>query len=340
MIYFFATILFIFILALLIRVSSYIGFIDMPSNRKIHHYNTPLVGGLSIYITLFSLSFVVSNENLDFIILYSSCLIVLLGIIDDRFQISPYLRLIFQIIIISFVIGNGIHIYDLGKYSYFTDFDLGMYKIFLTFFSVLCLINAFNFIDGLDGLASGLAITSLLTFLLFSYYFNDQNFNIYVNDLVYIFIFLLILFFITNITNFKIFKSFLGDAGSTLIGFFISWVLIFYTMPEIRFFHPCLAVWCITLPIFEFLAVIIRRLILKKNPFSPDHLHIHFLMLDLGISRLNTLFILLFISLIFNLLGLTIYLFLGPAFNILLYVILFIIYYYITSLFVNKKNIS
>ena len=101
MIYFITPILFIFILALLIRVSAYIGFIDIPSKRKVHHYNTPLVGGLSIYITLFSLSFVVSNENFDFIILYSSCLIVLLGIIDDRFQISPYLRLIFQIIIIS-----------------------------------------------------------------------------------------------------------------------------------------------------------------------------------------------------------------------------------------------
>lgn len=339
MIYFIATILFFFILALLIRVSVYLGFIDMPSKRKIHHYNTPLVGGLSIYITLFFLSFFVPNDNFNFIILYSASLIVLLGIIDDRFQISPYLRLIFQIIIISFVIGNGIHIYDLGKYSYFMNFDLGMFKIFLTFFSVLCLINAFNFIDGLDGLASGLAITSLLTFVLFAYCFNDQNLNIYVDELVYIFIFLLILFFITNITNYKIFKSFLGDAGSTLIGFFISWILIYYTLPEIRFFHPCLAVWCITLPIYEFLAVIIRRLILKKNPFSPDHLHIHFLMLDLGISRLNTLFILLFISLIFNLLGLAIYFFLGPTFNILLYAVLFMIYYSTISLFVIKKNI-
>ena len=110
MIYFTATILFFFILTLLIRFSVHFGFIDIPSKRKIHHYNTPLVGGLSIYITLFFLSFFVSNDNFDFIILYSSSLIVLLGIIDDRFQISPYLRLIFQIIIISFIIGNGIHI--------------------------------------------------------------------------------------------------------------------------------------------------------------------------------------------------------------------------------------
>ena len=334
MIYISSVIIFFLLLFFFIKIANIINLIDYPDKRKKHEIKTPLVGGLSIFITLFIL-FIIS-DNLEFfnIIILSTFLILLIGFFDDKYQLSAYLRLIFQLIIISLIVSSGTHIYDLGKYYKFSQIELGVFKIFLTFLAVMCLTNAFNFIDGLDGLASGLGIISISSFLFFNYFLSDYLIE---NALIYIFILNLSLFFITNIFNYNPLKSFLGDAGSTSIGFFISWILIFYTMPENRIIHPVLTIWCITLPIYEFLAVILRRIFLNKNPFSPDNLHIHHKLISIGFSKYLALTLLLCLALFFNLLGLVIFEIFGPSMTLISYVILFIFYYIFCEKILKSK---
>ena len=86
----------------------------------------------------------------------------------------------------------------------------------------------------------------------------------------------------------------------------------YYTHPDTRAFHPVLAIWIVSLPMYDLLAVILRRTLIKKNPFSPDKKHIHHILLNQGFSSTTVLLILLILSLITNISGFSIFLFYGP----------------------------
>ena len=96
------------------------------------------------------------------IIIFASLIILIIGVLDDLYQIGIISRIISQIISCLIVIGSGLSIVDIGDYSMFQEFELGMFGILLTVFSVLCLINAINFIDGI---IKPLDSTMLLTLL-------------------------------------------------------------------------------------------------------------------------------------------------------------------------------
>ena len=307
--------------------------IDIPDFRKLHTGNIPLIGGLCIYLSIFIFSFFEDFNYLVNLILYSSGIILFVGLIDDSKQIGVTIRIISQIVTCLLVIGGGLSIVDLGEYYNYKTLNLGFLGILLTCLSILALTNAINFIDGIDGLASGIIVISLSSIYVYSY-LQGSLFN---TEILVFLIISIVIFFIFNLKFFNFFnKIFLGDSGSTTLGFILGFLLIFFTHPDHRNFHPVLAAWCVSLPIYDLLAVLIRRIYRGINPFRPDRRHIHHLLLDKKIKQKNVLIIILSTSIILNTIGGLIYFNLGPLASLISFILFLMIYLILSFSFIRK----
>lgn len=323
-----ALLIFIIYLFIFFYLSKKFKIIDLPNDRKIHQVPVPLIGGLIIFFSFFTLliyqGFQDLNLNLRYV-LYGSLIILIIGFIDDFKSLNPKIRMICQFFVVSIVVYLGLFIRDIGDFILFLPLDFKLIGVFLTIFSVLCLINAVNFIDGSDGLSISLIIIMLL--------------NIYINILnsadeiekfiIEILLFFSIIFLFFNLGILKKFKIFLGDAGSTSFGFIIAFLLVYFTLPEKRYFEPVLAIWIVTLPMFDLLSVILKRLSKKIKIYYPDKNHIHHIFLQKGFSQLQTLIIISFLSIFLNLFGHFIYYNFGNEISILSFIFTFIIYFFI-----------
>lgn len=296
---------------------------DVPNERKIHNKPTPLIGGLCIFSTFYLSVYFFLELSLEmYIIMLGSFFILVIGFIDDFKTIKPFFRFSTQFVIVCLVVWLGIYIVDIGKYSFLPINHLGYVGILLTLFSVLCLINAINFIDGMDGLS-----ISLIIIILSNIYLNIQNeASTNEKNFIIILIILSFLFLFFNFSNFINFKMFLGDAGSTTFGFIIAFLLVYFTMPEKRYFDPVLCIWVVTLPMFDLLNVIIKRIFNKIKVYYPDRNHIHHIFLKRGMKSNKILMILIFLSLFLNITGHLIFFNFGNDFTIISFVLFFIMY--------------
>lgn len=306
--------------------------IDYPNSRKIHTEPVPLVGGISILSSIFLITLLIDIDiNISFII-YVSSIVFIFGLIDDIFDIGFIIRLLAQFIASLIIIGIGISIIDLGYYQYLPHLSLGYLSIIITVFCVVGLTNAFNFIDGIDGFCSSQLIISLISILVFI------NINVPYNNLyliIIIFIFCILINLIFNMGLIPDFKIFLGDNGSTTIGFIIAWFLIYASYNELL--HESLTLWAVILPTYDMLRVIFNRLANKKNPFKPDKSHIHHLMILLGFSNFKILMFTSGFSFISVIIGYSTFVFLGPDFNILFFLIWFLFYIIFVNKYLEKK---
>lgn len=328
---------FIFIGLFLYIISSRVGLIDRPSSRKLHKGNVPLIGGITIYLSILIFINFVNDDPLITNIFYISGIVLFMGMLDDIFELTVWIRLIGQFIVTLLAIGAGISIDSLGNYYYFGNINLYIFGTLLTFISIIGLTNAFNFIDGLDGLCGGQLLLSLI-FICISIFLNESFVNL---EIIYLVIYSIIIFLFFNFNFFLKFKIFLGDSGSTFLGFFIACLLIYYTSSENRFFHPVLTLWCIALPVFDMLNVIVLRLLNYKNPFSPDKNHLHYLLTNKGYKGHKVILIMHLLSIILFIIGILSYNLLGPDFSLLIYLLSFTIYYlYISQTLINNSNVD
>ena len=323
MLFFFSIFSFIIFLLIFKFLSFKLQLIDIPDQRKRHTGNIPLIGGLTIYANILLFSFFFDNSYHINIIIYTSSILIVLGALDDSIGLGVMFRLIAQLICCLIVIGSGLVINNLGDYMYFPDIEIGILSVAFTVFCVMGLTNSFNFIDGLDGLCSSLSLVAISTILILSYsnvtYLNFKDFYFLI-----LICFSILLFIFFNITNF--YKIFLGDSGSMFLGFIVSWLLIYASQNEIEFIHPILTIWCVTLPTFDIISVVIRRIIKRNNPFKPDRSHVHHIFLRLGLSHNITFLIILILSILLNFIGCIIFYIFGPAPSVLTFFILLLIY--------------
>lgn len=264
------TFLYIIIISLIIIISNKYEIFDYLNERKIHKSKTLNTGGISIFIFYLFLVFNYEfNHNIELIISIGF-FICILGFIDDRVNLSPSVKIITVTLISSYLILNGINIYDVGKYEYIGLIKLGKFQIPFLILATGLLINAVNYIDGIDGL--------LLTFFIscLSYYL-FLNEDVAVDNLIKL---LLIPAFINLVLNFAPSKSnlkiFSGNSGSLLIGFFISFLTIeLYNSFNI---HPVYLIWPLWYPVYDFLYVSYKRFKNKKSIFLGDNTHFHHLL--------------------------------------------------------------
>tara|TARA_B100000886_G_C20345742_1_gene458625 strand:+ start:31 stop:1044 length:1014 start_codon:yes stop_codon:yes gene_type:complete len=314
---------FIFFLYLLKHFSLRLNLIDKPNFRKKHIGNIPLIGGLVIYINILSFSYIFDLSDQMNTILLTSIILIILGALDDAIELGVTFRLITQLICCLIVIGSGLVIKNIGNYMFIQNINIGIVSVLFTVFCVIGLTNSFNFIDGVDGLCAGLALISIITILTISYL---DNTSIYLLDFKYLMLvsITLIMFLFFNITNFN--KIFLGDSGSMFLGFFISWILIMTSQNKNEIIHPILTIWCVTLPVFDIISVVIRRSLRKINPFRPDRRHVHHILIEMGFSNFATTSIILTISVVLNFFGILIFYISGPFMALISFVVLLVLY--------------
>ncbi len=269
------------------KAAKKIGLVDRPNYRKRHQGLIPLVGGVSVYAGVcfaFFFAWFFSSYYIPHARLYLICAAVLVcvGALDDRFDISVKFRALAQAFVAVLMMSYaGLYLSSLGYILGSWEFILGPFGYILTLFAVWAAINAFNMVDGIDGLLGGLSSVSFaaLGVILF---FNGQTslamwcFTMIAATLPYI---------LLNLGVFgKRYKVFMGDAGSTFIGFTLIWILLQTTQGPLHPINPVTALWIIAIPLMDMIAIMYRRLRKGLSPFSADRQHIHHLIMRAGFT--------------------------------------------------------
>lgn len=290
---FFATIIGIYLIAPLTRK---FGLTDVPGGRKQHQGVIPLAGGIVIFIVMLCTAFLILPITIELMFfLIAAGLIVFTGALDDRYQISYRLRFVAQLIASLIVIyGVGNSLTSFGNLLGLGEIWLGYFSVPLTVLGFLTLINAFNMLDGLDGLAAGVSLVAFLGL----YYLSGGLVSDSTQLIVLLFIGSLFAYQIFNLGFFPrhLPKVFLGDAGSTLLGFVICAFLIRYSQGAKAIFSPVVALWLVAVPLMDMVSTLLRRLRHGKSPFRPDSTHIHHIFMRAGFTRPWTLTIILIFS--------------------------------------------
>lgn len=328
--------LFIFNILILIffnPLAKFVNIYDYPSDRKIHKIKTPIIGGLIILLNLFFLNILIElnfienfrienifeNKFKYYIFLISTLVIFLIGFIDDKIEISPILKLLFLSILIFGIlyIDNSILIREISFSFTNKSVHLGKYSFLFTTLCFLLFINACNMFDGIN--LQSCSYYLLILFFLLSF------------DLSNLIITTLIISVVTiSILNLKG-KVFMGDSGVYLCSFVIGYLIIkYYNINLIRSSDTIFILMMV--PGIDMFRLFIVRILSKKNPFYPDKLHLHHLLLG-KFNYLKTILILILL-LLFPIL----FLILNFS-NILIIAVYIVLYLYFILKFKNiKKN--
>lgn len=276
-----------------------VGAIDVPKDgRRVHDHPIPRMGGLAIFLgfVLAVLAFVdMSTPIMGMLI--GAVIIAAMGAVDDIVSLNAWVKLGIQILAALVAIRSGIVFDVISNPLVFSDkafIPIGYLTVPLTVLWIVGCTNAVNLIDGLDGLAVGVATISSLTMLVIAMLVSDSLVALMMAALAGSCIGFLPY-------NHNPAKIFMGDTGSTFLGFVLATVSIqglfkFYTI--ISFAVPFLM---LGLPLFDTCFAILRRLSKGQNPMAPDRSHVHHRLIDMGFSQKQAVAILYVISAILGL---------------------------------------
>ena len=262
-----------------------VGAIDVPKDdRRMHTVPIPRMGGLAIFIG-FLLTVLIFTRNMGRdlqSILLGAIVLVILGVFDDKYALKAKPKLLVQLAAAAIVVFYGdlridriINPFGASLYSYW---DFGVFSYPLTILWIVAITNAVNFIDGLDGLACGVSCISAINMLVIALLVSDGGVAITMAALTGA-----CLGFVPY--NFNPAKIFMGDTGSTFLGFMLATVSIqglFKAYTVISFIVPFLL---LGLPIFDICFAVIRRVATGHNPMEADRGHFHHRLIDMGFSQ-------------------------------------------------------
>lgn len=278
------------------KVAKRINLVDRPNERKLHQGAIPLVGGISIYFTLMLALWFKPNllASSDIYVLCASVLVIM-GAIDDKYDVDYRIRLVVQILIsCAMIFGAGLSLKSLGGLAFGHEIVLGPLGYIVTVFAILGAINAFNMVDGIDGLLGGL---TLVTFggLAYLSYIDGQ---LLLARFCLLMMIVVIPYVVLNLgfpfgTRRKVF---MGDAGSMLIGFTVIWALLQGTQGPKAQMYPVTALWLIAIPLIDMVAIMIRRIRKGHSPFKPDREHLHHICMRAGLSPNQALCFICFLA--------------------------------------------
>ena len=292
-----------------------IGLVDKPCERKQHAGHIPLIGGISIFLAVLAASLLWLPNTLELrMYLIASAMMVFIGALDDKFDLRVRVRIVGQIIIASLMIyGVGGYISNLGNLFGFGDVTLGPIGIIFTYVGIIVVINAYNMIDGIDGLIGSLSINTFTSIAILFIMSGQTDYLSYplilATATVPYLIFNLELF--DKFLNEKSRKIFMGDAGSMFVGLSVIWLLTMGTQGENVSFRPVTALWICAIPLMDMLAIVVRRYKNGKSPFKPDRDHLHHILQRASLSSKQTLVAISLASVAMSVIGLA-----GEYFNV------------------------
>lgn len=273
-------------------VAEKIGLVDKPNFRKRHQGVIPLIGGIALFLgNLVYYLLEWEQMRLPELYLVAVTILLVIGVLDDRFDISPFLRAGIQAVLAGAMIYSGLSIASLGQLIAPFSLELGAIGVVMTVFITIGVINAFNMIDGIDGLLAGLSSVSFAGLGILMWLDGQHATAYWCLGIILV----LLPYAMFNLSVFGAkWKVFMGDSGSTLIGFTIIWILLLSTQGEGRAISPITGLWLIAVPLIDMVAIIFRRLKKGKSPFRPDRLHIHHLMMRAGLTSRQALAVITF----------------------------------------------
>ncbi|MEJ7737862.1 MAG: MraY family glycosyltransferase [Chitinophagaceae bacterium] len=294
-----------FAIPVIIQVAEKKMLFDVPDARKIHITPIPSLGGLGIFAgfviaCLVAIPFF-SDKDIDAFsefqyFIAATLVIFFLGLKDDILNISPLKKFIGQVLAAFLIIFLGdLRIESMHGFLGIERMLSEPVSLILTYFTVLVIINSFNLIDGVDGLAGSLGL--LTTVVLGSYFFSIASFS-----------YATLSFALAGslgaflIFNFHPAKIFMGDTGSLLIGLVSSILIIKFINVAPGFDlkpSPAIAFSIIMVPLMDTLRVFSIRILHRRSPFSPDRNHVHHLLLDRGFTHRQVTLTLVGINMIF-----------------------------------------
>jgi len=281
-----------------------LGLVDRPGGRKRHEGIVPVVGGFARLVGLCAAFGVASDWHKPGLFLVCCAALVVFGALDDRFQLSPSLRLLVQSFVAGLAaLGGGILATTLGD-------PLGLGPIMLptpwaevaTFLLIVGAINAFNMVDGVDGLAGIMAAAAFMFLTLVSaieglvtpFLLASVGFGMVCGFLV---------FNAPTLRN-RALRCFMGDSGSTLLGFVLAWLCLEVSQSGRSSMTPMAVLWFVALPVYELLWTILRRAARGRSPLSADRGHFHHRLQDAGFSVRAVFCIYLAVCLVLGCVGL------------------------------------
>lgn len=291
-----------------IKFSRKFKLIDYPHERGIHKKEIPLAGGLSFAIPililqillyfnykLFGFEKAIGLQILKLAI--GSFFILILGYLDDKRKFTARYKLVFQIIIIIAMYFMGFRMTLLTN-PFGEGINLGLLSFPMTIVWFIFVINAFNLIDGIDGLAAGIVVITTAVLSAVSIVFSNQLIAL-----------LALIIMGSNLAflryNFYPAQIFMGDTGSLFIGFNIAAISIFGAsqFKGITTMTLLIPITVLIIPISDTIMAIFRRIKRKKNIFQADKEHIHHKLLEIGLSQKSIAVICYFVTFLFGLIA-------------------------------------
>ena len=265
---------------------------DYQSARKIHSGNIPRLGGIGIFLAFIiaSMAFFLTNNKIDdfgrFLpLIIAGTIVFIFAVVDDIFNLPALIKLIVQLIAVSVVVFNGF------RFKQIFGWVLPLPVSFILSFGwILGVINAYNLIDGLDGLCGSFSISAILTLgTLYSLSGNSES------TLCFILAAAVLGFLCFNWPPAKLF---MGDAGSQFLGFTIAVFPLFESNDVFEYNKFLIMIVITAFPVFDTIAAIWRRIRDKKSIMSPDRSHLHHKLLNMGYTPKKALFLLCFLQIL------------------------------------------
>lgn len=289
---------------ILIKIGLKFGFVDQVNQRKIHRGAIPRIGGIGISIgtllPIFLLCFffhsniIVKTTNNIVLYFVGGLAVSLLGLFDDIKGINAKIKLLFQTAIAFLATQYGALVESLPMP--WGRLELGVFSYVLTIFWIVGIINAFNLIDGMDGLSSGITLFSSLTIAMLAI----------AND--YLPTALVALALAGAVTGFLIYnfnpaRIFMGDSGSMFIGYILAVLSLRSQSKAHAVVSIMVPIIAMGVPIIDTTLAFTRRILRHQSIFAADKQHIHHFLLSSGFNQRKTVLILYAISILFTLLA-------------------------------------
>lgn len=273
------------LIAALMRLASRLDLLDQPGGRKRHEGAVPLVGGLAmgaVFLACFGIFRVDGEVSLWFGA--AVAIVLVCGVLDDYRELGSMAKFGFQILA-AWVLAQfgGATLAHLGELLSAERLSLGAAAIPFTVFAIVGVMNAVNMVDGQDGLAGGLALVATVWFGVAAALAGDGP-ALWVACLLTGQL-LAFLGFNAPLPGRPRALVFLGDAGSLFLGLVLAWLAIHLSMAPSAALSPITAVWILGIPLADTVALMLRRVLRGRSPFSPDVEHLHHLLQKRGLGK-------------------------------------------------------
>ncbi|TSJ65708.1 undecaprenyl/decaprenyl-phosphate alpha-N-acetylglucosaminyl 1-phosphate transferase [Allobacillus salarius] len=270
--------------------------VDQPDERKIHTMEQPYLGGIAIFLgVMITYMMFWPNHDHQLAVILGAVVMLIVGFLDDKYNLKPVVKLIGQFIAASIIVASDLLIERINI-PFLGEVELGNLSVIITIIWIIAVANAINLIDGLDGLAAGVTTIALLSIGVTA-----------ILDANYVVAFLCIITIGSNLGflyhNFYPSKIYMGDSGSLFLGYMIAVISMLGLFKNVTLFSFFIPLIILAVPILDTIFVMYTRAKDGESIMLGDRKHLHYRLIDSGLSHRGAVLVIYAFSGLFGALG-------------------------------------